>query len=275
MALANPGLVTPEIIRKYAQDGVVYIPQALSSTWLNLIETGIKRNLLNPGPYSTTFFDGEPGAFYGDWCNYENILEYRRLLADSPVADIVAAVLQTKNLWLYYDQIFIKEGGYCRRTPWHQDTSYWVASGKQLGSMWITLNAITKEESLECVAGSHRGPMYNSSAFDSADESKPIYNSDVRPRLPSIEDERDKWNIVSWAIEPGDVLILHPGVLHGGGAIANGRARRTLSMRFFGDDAVYVKPPGVPAPPYWGISERLKPGDALRDPYFPQIRAAR
>jgi hypothetical protein len=51
------------------------------------------------------------------------------------------------------------------------------------------------------------------------------------PRLPDIEAEREKWNIVAFDIEPGVGVLLHPGVLHGGGHTSEGRQRRTLSVR--------------------------------------------
>ena len=39
-------------------------------------------------------------------------------------------------------------------------------------------------------------------------------------------------------VTPGDVVLLHPAVIHGGGHTKAGRRRRTLSVRFFGEDVV-------------------------------------
>ena len=43
------------------------------------------------------------------------------------------------------------------------------------------------------------------------------------PRLPNIEVERaadpGAFDIVSFASEPGDVLLVHPGSLHGGAPV--------------------------------------------------------
>lgn len=265
-------IITEEMITRYEEDGVLFIRQALSPAWLELIEIGIKRNLATPGPFATRYFEGEPGEFYDDHCNYEVIPEYRRLLEDSPIGDMMKKLLQTENLWLFYDQIFIKEGGWSRRTPWHQDTPYFVAEGKQIGSMWITLDDVSGDESLEFIPGSHRGPLYNGAYFGGEEENSPYYDDANMPRLPNIEAERDKWNIVSWPIEPGDVLVLHPSILHGGAQMREGGRRRTMSIRFFGDDIRYVERPGKPAPPFPGLAEALRPGDLLRHPYFPLIR---
>jgi ectoine hydroxylase-related dioxygenase (phytanoyl-CoA dioxygenase family) len=66
------------------------------------------------------------------------------------------------------------------------------------------------------------------------------------------------------------VVLFHPGLLHGGGARPGGRPRRTLSIRFFGDDVVY-QPKARPAPPYPGTSALVAPGQPLRGPWFPQL----
>ena len=132
---------------------------------------------------------------------------------------------------------------------------------------------LTRAESLEVIPGSHRSTMFNPSNFNPHDETDPKWKNTKAERLPDIEKNRDRFNIVSWDFEPGDVLILHPGVLHGGAGIDNGRRRRTLSIRFFGDDAVYDPvPEGLPSPPFWGVSETHRPGDPLRHGWFPLIR---
>ena len=109
-------IITDDIIREYAETGVAFIPQALSKSWLKLIELGFNRNMKNPGPYAKWHYEGHPGAFYDDFCNFWSIPEYRMLLKDSPIGDIMRKVLKTENLWLYYDQIFPrKPAPGCRR----------------------------------------------------------------------------------------------------------------------------------------------------------------
>ena len=63
-------------------------------------------------------------------------------------------------------------------------------------------------------------------------------------------------------------------LLHGGGQTTNGRRRRTLSVRLYGDDIVFATRPDsrptVPLTP--GLKLKLKPGDPLRSPYYPRLR---
>ena len=114
--------VTPEIIRSFQEDGFVFLPGLLSQEWVMLAEAGAKRNRANPGPNATMHFAGNKDReFYDDHCNYAVNPEYQRLLEDSPLADVAAKIIETSGLWLYFDQIFAKEGGKSRRSPWHQD----------------------------------------------------------------------------------------------------------------------------------------------------------
>ena len=108
-----------------------------------------------------------------------------------------------------YEQVFLKEGGENRRTPWHQDAPYLSVEGDHLAVVWISFDPVTKADSLEFVRGSHRATLYNTSAFDPTDETAPIYEG--LPRLPDIEADRSRFDIISWAVEPGDVLVFHPG----------------------------------------------------------------
>jgi ectoine hydroxylase-related dioxygenase (phytanoyl-CoA dioxygenase family) len=176
---------------------------------------------------------------------------------------------------LYSDEFFVKEGGNCGRTPWHQDTPYWPVAGNQIASMWISLDPLPKHECLEYVAGSHRGPMFDgfSPSKVSEDPTLPHYGQDLPP-LPDIEADRDAFNIVSWDIEPGDVIIAHPSVLHGGGQTGPSSRRRALTVRCYGDDIVYAqRPPTRPTVPLTpGLSLTLKPGDPLRSPWYPRLR---
>lgn len=268
-------LITPEVQETYRRDGVVFLPQVLDPEWLLLIEMGIARIMGSGSPTIQRFFRGLPGEFVDAVRHFAVTPEFQRLLYDSPIADMIARLIGSPRIWLLFDHVFVKDGGPCRKTPWHQDLPYWPVAGEQIASMWITIDPIPKAECLEFVPGSHRAIMYDGFNPSEAarDPTVPFYGKDL-PRLPDIEAERDKWPIVSWDITPGDVVLLHPGVLHGGGHTTEGRRRRTLSVRLYGEDIVYAERPStrptVPLTP--GLKLKLKPGDPLRSPYYPRIR---
>ena len=267
-------LITPEVIEQYQRDGIVFLPQALHPEWLLLIELGLQRVLGNGGQAKHKFFDDQPGEFLETVRNFEVTPEIQRLMYDSPIADMIGVLVDSKEIWLYSDEFFIK-GSASKRTPWHQDMPYWPLEGDKIASMWISLDPLPKEGCLEYIPGSHRTTRYDgfNPRLVGEDPTLPFYGEDLPP-LPDIEADRDRWNIVSWPIEPGDVILAHPGVLHGGGPTAPGAQRRTITVRCYGDDIVYAaRPPTRPTVPLTpGLSLQLKPGDPLRHPWYPQLR---
>ena len=142
-------LITPELIERYQRDGVVCVPNALHPEWLMLLEMGLQRILADPGQNKHLFYQGEPGEFIETIRNFDVAPEIQRLFYDSPIADMIGKLIGSKNVWLYSDEFFIKEGGGCERTPWHQDLPYWPLEGQQIASMWISLDPLPKAQCLE------------------------------------------------------------------------------------------------------------------------------
>ena len=265
----------------FRKDGVVCVRNAFDRDALAMAQAAFDWSLANPSPAANRYGGGE-GTFYQDLANPKAAAAYRPLLERSNAADIAAALWGSDDVWFMYEQVFLKEGGENRRTPWHQDSSYLPIDGSEIAVLWISFDAVAKADSLEFVRGSHRGTMYDGSRFDPNDDTAPIYGDGSLPRLPNIEAERDRWDIVSWGVEPGDVLVFHPGMLHGGAATHRGTRRRTLSLRFFGDDVVYAARPGMSgkrravddpeASVFARAAAALSPGDPLRHPGFPKLR---
>ncbi len=276
------------LAQEFRENGVVRIERALDEAALKAAEEAYNWSLAHPSPGAGNFVTKNSTAtFYQDLANPKAPAAYRKMLEDSPAADIAAALWRKPDVWFMYEQVFLKEGGESRRTPWHQDSSYLPIDGDDIAVVWISFEPVAKENALEFVRGSHRGVLYDGSRFDPEDDTAPLYGNGVLPRLPNIEAERDKWDIVSWAVNPGDVLVFHTGMLHGGAATHGSIRRRTLSLRFFGDDTVYVRRVKVEAttPPFQRepgqedtrsalakIGETLKEGDPFRHPEFLKLR---
>jgi len=280
--------VTEALRKEFRENGVVFIGAALDSNSLRMMEEAFNWSLAHPSPSAASFPQRDSAAtFYQDLANPRATAPYLPMLQESAAADIAADLWGGREVWFMYEQVFLKQGGQSRRTPWHQDSSYLPIEGNQIAVMWITFEPVAKENSLEFVRGSHRGVLYNGSRFDLDDDTAPIYPDDVLPRLPNIEGDRARWDIVSWAVNPGDVLVFHPRMLHGGAPTNPGQRRRTLSLRFFGDDAVYTprsifgrssaqpdrsEPTDVPETTFGKLPRALSPGDPFRHPDFPKLR---
>ena len=266
----------------FHRHGMVYLPQALSPATLHAAEQAYDWSLAHPGPGAAALPSRGEGEFYQDLANPNAFAAYAELLARCEIGDLIATLWGKPDVWFMYEQVFRKHGGNTRRTPWHQDSPYLPVSGEDLAVMWISFEAVPAQYALEFVQGSHRGTLYDGSRFDPQDDTAPIYGDGSLPRLPDIESERDRWPIVSWATQPGDVVVFHPAVLHGGGDTGPGFSRRTLSLRFFGEDAVVAIRPGSDGPENRNLDRpgvhpltrmRTQPaGTPFRDPAFPKLR---
>lgn len=215
-------------------DGVVRLEAALTADAVRAVEQAFQQSLANPGPGAVNFYPDESATFFQDTGqNYLPLV--RRIGLDA----MVAALWREPRMWYLGEQLFLKDGGHSRRTPWHQDTSYLRMRGSQMVACWISLDPLPKRHCLEFVRGSHSGTLYNGSAFAGDDDTAPLYRDSPLPRLPDIEASRADYDIVSWDLAPGDILVFHLGILHGGGATEPGLRRRTASIRFMGPDVVY------------------------------------
>jgi len=188
-------------------------------------------------------------------------------------------------VWYFAEEVFLKKNGKGGRTPWHQDTSYLPWDGMHWANALISFEPVPKLNALEMIRGSHRGIRYDGTDFkDPSDPTVPLHGGSALPRLPDIEAQRkadqNAYDIMSWATQPGDVLVMHPGMLHGGAPVdASFRDRHTLVLRFFGDDATFRPLPSHSDNLYTeaGILfvdqiGHLKEGDPFRSPFFKQLR---
>jgi ectoine hydroxylase-related dioxygenase (phytanoyl-CoA dioxygenase family) len=217
-----------------ARDGVVHLPGVLGADAVAALESAFAWSVEHPSPAAVRFYPDEDATFFEDTGG--NHLDVARTTG---IVDQVRGLWGVDDVWYFGEQLFLKEGGSARRTPWHQDTSYLRIRGSQMVAVWVSLDPLPKEHALEFVRGSHLGTLYNGSAFAAHDDTAPLYKRSLLPRLPDIQGARDDFEILSWPIEPGDLLVFHLGILHGGAGTEPGIRRRTLSLRFLGPDVVF------------------------------------
>ena len=271
--------------QRYREDGAIKVGKLLDADMMAKCRAHYDWSVANPGPFAFNIFDGTIHKTINDNSNPAAQPMYKELVQQLPVADLLADVWGSEHVWFFGEEVFGKEGGKAGRSPWHQDTSYLPWSGSHFANLWISFEPLPKANSLEMIRGSHRGKTYDGTTFtDPNDVTRPLHGGDTWPRLPDIEAERKvdpaKWDVLSWATEPGDVIMLHPHSLHGGAPIdANCPSRHTLVLRFFGDDAVFR---GLPKESKAGYSRQgvlfvedllhLRDGDPFRSPIFQQLR---
>lgn len=232
---------------RFHRDGTLIVEGAFNEEQMQLIEAAYQGNLDNPGALAQHLYAESGGTFIQSVEDSSEKPAFKDMFANTPIVDICAKAFGSGDVWYFHDQLFYKEAKDkpVRRTPWHQDTPYHAIDGSKFVVFWIPMHDIPAESALEIVRGSHSQTLYNPSFFDPSDDTLPLYDEKEMPRLPRIEDEREKWDIMTCGMKRGDVLLFHPSCLHGGGPAPVGSKRRSLSLRMVGDDMVRVTRPGA------------------------------
>jgi ectoine hydroxylase-related dioxygenase (phytanoyl-CoA dioxygenase family) len=255
--------VSDEMIEAYQSDGVVLI-KGLWADWVEVIRDGISRNMAEPGPYaSENLKPGQSGRFFDDYCNWERIPEFGRVIHESEAARVAAALMGSTRVQMFHDHVLVKEPGTTTPTPWHQDGPYYFVEGRQTVSFWSPVDPV-REASLRCVAGSHLWPR---EVLPTRWVAETAFYPDPEKYMPVPDPDADGMPVREWDMEPGDAVAFNYRTLHGARGNAAGTRRRAFSLRLLGDDAVYVERPGRTSPPYPGHG--MLAGQRLREDWFP------
>ena len=239
-------IVTAAARAAYQRDGIVCLRGAVSRAWLDFLAVAIEHAMANPGPHAEEYAAGAgAGRFFGDIELAQRWPAFRRFALESPAAEIAARMMGASRVNFFYDQLLVKEPGTAARTPWHQDQPYWAVSGRQVCSVWLALDPVPKEVSVEYVCASHRWPEY--SPYHFADGTP--YADTGLPPLPDIEARRAEFRIARFAMQPGDCLVFQAMIVHGAPGNAGRQRRRALATRWAGDDARFCRRPGEVAIP--------------------------
>jgi ectoine hydroxylase-related dioxygenase (phytanoyl-CoA dioxygenase family) len=119
---------------------------------------------------------------------------------------------------------------------------------------------------LEYVAGSHKwGETYAPNVFFA----QTPFSSSPEKRCPDIEANRDQYQILSFDVMPGDVIVHHVRTIHGAGGNLSSRPRRAISLRYCGDQVRYKERQG--AVQQVGVSHKLRDGDRLLSIDYPIV----
>ncbi|MSP83248.1 MAG: phytanoyl-CoA dioxygenase [Alphaproteobacteria bacterium] len=254
-------------IEAFARDGAVAL-RGVFAPWVESLRAGIDRNLAAPGPDVRIYRNADgTGLFFGDYCNWDRIPEFRDFLFHSPVGAVAAGLMGSRTARVFHEHVLVKEPGTDIPTPWHHDQPYYAVDGRMSCSLWVALDPVPRATAVEYVAGSHAwGRWFRPERFNRT----PLYADDGLEAVPDIDAERERYRILSWDLAPGDAVAFHFLTLHG--APGNPSAvtrRRAFSARFVGDDATYAVRAGPTSPPFRDV--RLAPGDPLAGPEFPVV----
>ncbi|MET9297129.1 phytanoyl-CoA dioxygenase family protein [Streptomyces sp. NPDC003077] len=269
--------------KAWRADGAVLMKGCLDPVQLARCREAFDWAVGHPGPNASRMFDGTGQQSHVDNANPLAKSRLDALVSSLPFGRLFADLWGSEHVWYFAEEIFLKAGGRGGRTAWHQDTAYLPWAGEHWANAWISFQALPKANSLEIIRGSHHGIQYDGTTFaNPEDPTEPLHGDGVLPRLPDIDAELardpDAYEVLSWATEPGDVVVLHPRALHGGAHVdAACPDRHTLVLRFFGDDATFRPLPesnkhfARNGALFVEEMAKLRPGEPFRSPLFRRL----
>jgi ectoine hydroxylase-related dioxygenase (phytanoyl-CoA dioxygenase family) len=272
--MRNEVAVSAEQVRQYERDGAVLLKNVLDERVMAVIEQGVEEVYEARGSRATTVGGmGGGQTLVRDYATSASAA-LRQLTDDGTIARFAAALMQTSSAQLILDQVFYKPAGPIVATPWHQDTPFLRVRGEQLVRLWIPCDRSPRELTVQVVRGSHRWNVVYNTAGTTADHeaiqagregaSMKVGDSWLPP-APDVARYRESFDILSWDVEPGDILAFQGNMLHGAdGHPGHDRPRRALAVLLGGPDLRFHAPEGkaFPSP---GRVRGLRSDDRIPD----------
>jgi len=226
------------------------LKQVLNHKWLQIISDGMHLNKKQPtskGIYYT--HDEQTGqSFFHDALTIPHNPFYEKYITESPIGSIAAQIMCLPSALAFYTTVFFRTGGTKERTPWHQDQTYWSADSKHGLSIWTCLEPVPKGTGLETIYGSHlwRSPL-DRPWFEELNMGGTMdINLENSIPIPDFSNkDKEKYKIMEWVMNPGDILVFNGMTVHGGsGNLPRDLARHSISVQWLGSDAVITERPG-------------------------------
>ncbi|MET0145859.1 MAG: phytanoyl-CoA dioxygenase family protein [Ilumatobacteraceae bacterium] len=246
--------------------GAVVVPGLLDDRWCARLRDAIERCRERPSIHHGVL--SRPGSplVDSDLFRWTDDPDIYAVTHRSPLVAWAATLLGVDDVVLVEDQWFASEPLATTPTPWHQDQPYYRIDRPFL-TVWVTLDDVDGDSSLQVVGGSHRGPIYAPAEFAAT---APTVDTDAAggslPPVPVVAADA----VQTWSLRAGDGVALDSRTLHATGDGVVAAPFRRISTRWAEPAARYVARSGTAA--FWDlIPHGLRDGDLLSCAAFPLV----
>lgn len=145
-----------------------------------------------------------------------------RLVSDHRLLDI-AEMFVGPDIALFASHYIAKPPFSGKRVPWHQDGAFWPLDPMNVVTLWLAVDESTPENGcLRVIPGSHTEKLHGIRER-AGDDAVFDVESDVAV---------DESQAVDLVVQPGDVEVHHPNIMHGSEPNTSPRRRCGLTIRY-------------------------------------------
>lgn len=282
MASTLPREISTDEIEAYHRDGVVLIKDIFDASWIDVLTQGLQANCDNPTHRARTWDrDAEGRTMFWDSQAWQGIEQYKQFIFNSHAAELAGKLLKATEINFFFDAVFVRSPGTQFSTPWHQDEPYWSIEGYDTCTIWMPLVPVKKKNALAFVPGSHLSDqIFNQYNFGDlnpdgkTDVDQVNFSGIAEDSIPDIDADPERYNVVSWDMQPGDCIAFNSRIMHGGSGKLDGDTElKVFTSKWLGDDArIKFRECGMD-PDHSAVMTEvgLKPGDRPGTDLYPKI----
>ena len=146
-----------------------------------------------------------------------------RLLSDDRILECVEQIIGP-DIALFASHYIAKPPSDGLAVLWHQDGSYWPIEPMEVVTAWLAINPSTPHNGcMRVVPGSHAMEL---KGFQKREDVPNVLKSEMPGEFV------DEASAVDIVLEPGDISLHHPQIVHGSNANGSDMWRKGLTMRY-------------------------------------------
>jgi len=262
--LLRPRVGDPPPLRKYKvskeqlnqlhRDGAVLLPGVLDPAWLDYMTRVVEDRVANPylGSLPSRLLGVYTYHQFDNWIASAGFLDYLTL---GPAASIALQVQPSwKTLRVLKESLFYQPRAEfpALLSPLHVD----IESGGEYANfptfrLWVPLDPVPKGRGVVFQRGTHGNPRAREEEFN----------------MRSCPEAANHSRYLAWDMQPGDGLVWFGDTAH----FAYGGDRRVVSTSLIEGSTSVFEEDKKPHLSWDWYDHRLKHGDIIQGPYFPQV----
>jgi ectoine hydroxylase-related dioxygenase (phytanoyl-CoA dioxygenase family) len=177
-----------------------------------------------------------------------------RLVSDERLLDIAEAFIGP-NIALFASHYIAKRPRDGQAVLWHQDGSYWPLEPMEVVTLWLAIDrSDTDNGCMRVLPGTQHTELIKEEDMEEMDDGSNVLGTGIR------SDELPVDTMVDIVLDPGDVSVHHPNIIHGSEGNQSERWRRGLTIRYIPATTKILKEDPEPWP-----SAFLLRGNAVSD----------